>query len=118
MAANICAVSKFDGADEGERNADLQAGEHARQGAGRPDLPQDLEGRAAQGPGEVEHRRLDRAQALHRVDDDRKDRDESGDGNLGLEPCAEPDHEQRCDRDLGHRVHRHQKRIERVFEHP
>jgi hypothetical protein len=106
------------GAHHRERHRDLEPAEDARQRVGKADLEEDLEPRRLHRLGEIDHFRLDRFEAHHGRHHHREEAEQERRDHLGNDPEAEPHHEERRDRDLGHALGEHQDRIEHALHQP
>ena len=87
-----------DGADDRERHPDPKAAEDHRQGRRNLEEPRSLGGARAEAAEDLVEKRVGRADADHRGDRDREEDDERADHDPGGEPAAEPDVEQRRER--------------------
>src|SRR6059036_3912361 len=103
-----------DGPDDGRRRRDLERGEHVRQRVRQPDLHEDLPLRRSEDAAEVEQLLVDLREADGGVDHDGEEADQRRDEHVGHDAVAEPEQEERRDRDLRERVDHHEERHERA----
>ena len=99
------------GSDHGDRDRHLRAREEVRQRGGQLQAAQQ---RPAARPERAQHlhlRRVDRAQAVERVDDDREEADEGDHDQLRGHAEPEPDHEDRSDHDHRHGLRGDDQRV-------
>ena len=105
-----------DGAGDRQDGGDLHAGEDVGQRAGKLDLGEDLPARALERAHEVEEVGLDLAQPARGGEHDRKEADRERHHRVRADAVAEPDDDQRAERDLGDHVEAHQQRHHRHLE--
>jgi hypothetical protein len=84
-------------------------------GLGQPNLGKQLPTIGTGGTREIGDLRVNRLEPGNGRDDDREKRQQEHDQQLGRVAKAEPDDEQRRDRDLGHDLQKHHHRVHRVL---
>ena len=97
---------------DGDRDGDLGAAEEVGQRRGRLDPPEDLAARGVERAHHLGRLGIDRAQAVERVDGDREEADQGDDRQLGADPEAEPDDQDRRDDDDRDRLRGDDQRVE------
>ena len=100
----------------GQRRADLEAGEDVGERLRQADLDEQAPGPGAGRAGEVHHVRVERLEARDAADHDREEAQQKDQQQLRQEAEAEPDDEERRDRDLGHDLQEHDQGIDRPLE--
>ena len=104
------------GADRCHRGRDAQARAERRQRRRQAHPEQGAQARRAHGAGEVEPARLGPAQAVEQRGGDREIDDQDRHRDLAREAVAEPQHEQRREREHRDRLAEHQQRQEPGLE--
>src|SRR5207237_9887020 len=102
----------------GEKRGELEPAEDARQGIREPDLDEGGKPAGADRAGEVELLDLDRAQAERRIDHDWKEREQEDDHDRRETAVAEPNEEERRDRELRDHLRADENRVEGPSKQP
>ncbi len=97
-------ILTHDGADHGERDRDPQSSEDDRQGVRNAQLEESLPAAGGEHAEQLDLIRIDRGQPDDGVLKQGEEADQCGDDHLRSYAEAEPDHHDRCQRKLGHRL--------------
>src|SRR4051812_27228819 len=101
--------------DDGDGNRGTHAGGDLRQRRRQHDAPEEAMLRSAARAGGPEEHVVDTARTVEARHDHRQQAGERDDRDLGDIADAEPDHEERDERGLGHRVDEEQHRLDRAL---